>query len=168
MGQPRFQPMLPINENYYTATSPIIRLAAGSIIAGLLISLNTTPMKTPQMTMPHHMKLSALIMTIMGLTLALELITMTNKSTKPSKPHTFSNLLMYFNTLIHRSLTLLNLKFSQNTATHLTDLTWYENIGPKWMTKSQTNPITTMSSQKGLIKIYLTSFLLSITMLLLT
>nr|YP_010602109.1 NADH dehydrogenase subunit 5 [Pelodiscus shipian]WAM65111.1 NADH dehydrogenase subunit 5 [Pelodiscus shipian] len=167
MGQPRFQPMLPINENYHTATNPIIRLATGSIIAGLLISLNTTPMKTPQMTMPHHMKMSALIMTIMGLTLALELITVTNKSTKPSKTHTFSNLLMYFNTLIHRSLTLLNLKFSQNTATHLTDLIWYENIGPKWVTKSQTNPITTTSSQKGLIKIYLTSFLLSITMLLL-
>nr|UMB50743.1 NADH dehydrogenase subunit 5 [Palea steindachneri] len=166
-GQPRFQPMLPINENHPTITNPIIRLAMGSIAAGLLISLNTTPMKTPQMTMPHYMKTSALIMTVLGLTLALELITMTNKTTKPSKTHTFSNLLMYFNILTHRSSALSNLKFSQNTATHLTDLVWYETIGPKWVTKSQTNLITTTSTQKGLIKIYLTSFLLSIAMLLL-
>nr|YP_006303647.1 NADH dehydrogenase subunit 5 [Rafetus swinhoei]ADV42007.1 NADH dehydrogenase subunit 5 [Rafetus swinhoei] len=166
-GQPRFQPMLLINENQPASTNPIIRLAVGSIIAGLLISLNTTPMKTPQMTMPYHMKTSALMMTILGLILALELITMTNKTTKPSKSHTFSNLLMYFNTLTHRSLTMMNLKFSQNIATHLTDLIWYEDIGPKWTTKSQTTPITTTSTQKGLIKIYLTSFLLSITMLLL-
>nr|ARR28353.1 NADH dehydrogenase subunit 5 [Apalone spinifera] len=166
-GQPRFQPMLMINENHSTSTNPIIRLALGSIIAGLLIASNTIPMKTPQMTMPHYMKTSALIVTILGLILAMELITMTNKTTKPSKPHTFSNLLMYFNVLTHRSLSMLNLKFSQNTATHLTDLIWYENIGPKWMTKSQTTPITASSSQKGLIKIYLTSFLLSTIILLL-
>nr|YP_010042819.1 NADH dehydrogenase subunit 5 [Amyda cartilaginea]QPC56551.1 NADH dehydrogenase subunit 5 [Amyda cartilaginea] len=164
-GQPRFQPMLMINENCPKTINPIIRLAMGSIIAGLLISLNTTPMKTPQMTMPHHMKMSALMVTILGLILAMELITLTNKTTKPSKTHAFSNLLMYFNTLTHRSLTLLNLKFSQNTATHLTDLIWYENMGPKWLTKLQTNPITTTSTQKGLIKIYLTSFLLSIILL---
>nr|YP_009113410.1 NADH dehydrogenase subunit 5 [Chitra indica]AFC36246.1 NADH dehydrogenase subunit 5 [Chitra indica] len=166
-GPPRFQPMLPINENHYTATNPIIRLAMGSIIAGLLISSNTIPMKTPQMTMPYHMKTSALIMTAIGLILATELITMTNKTTKPSKIHTLSSLLMHFNTLVHRSLPMQNLKLSQNTATHLTDLIWYENIGPKWMTKMQTTPITTTSTQKGLIKIYLTSFLLSITVLLL-
>nr|YP_004733955.1 NADH dehydrogenase subunit 5 [Pelochelys cantorii]AEI26029.1 NADH dehydrogenase subunit 5 [Pelochelys cantorii]AEI26042.1 NADH dehydrogenase subunit 5 [Pelochelys cantorii]WEU54019.1 NADH dehydrogenase subunit 5 [Pelochelys cantorii]WFG80001.1 NADH dehydrogenase subunit 5 [Pelochelys cantorii]WFG80014.1 NADH dehydrogenase subunit 5 [Pelochelys cantorii] len=165
-GPPRFQPMLSINENHHTATNPIIRLAMGSIIAGLLISSNTLPMKTPQMTMPLHMKTSALIVTILGLMLATELITITNKTMKPSKTHTLSNLLMHFNTLIHRSLSVQNLKLSQNTATHLTDLTWYENIGPKWMTKLQTTPITTTSTPKGLIKTYLTSFLLSITMLL--
>nr|YP_009520494.1 NADH dehydrogenase subunit 5 [Nilssonia nigricans]AUZ97269.1 NADH dehydrogenase subunit 5 [Nilssonia nigricans] len=166
-GQPRFQPMISMNENNPTMINPIMRLATGSIIAGLLISLNTTPMKMPQMTMPHYMKMSALTMTMMGLIMAIELITLTNKTTKPSKTHTSSNLLVYFNTLIHRSMTLSNLKFSQNTATHLTDLIWYENMGPKWLTKSQTNPITTTSTQKGLIKIYLTSFLLSITILLL-
>nr|AEC04366.1 NADH dehydrogenase subunit 5 [Pelochelys cantorii] len=166
-GQPHFQPMLMINENHPTSTNPIIRLALGSIIAGLLISSNTIPMKTPQMTMPYYMKMSALIVTVLGLILAMELITMTNKTTKPSKPHTFSNLLMYFNILTHRSLSTLNLKFSQNTATHLTDLIWYENIGPKWMTKSQATPITTTSTQKGLIKAYLTSFLLSTIILLL-
>nr|AMM04569.1 NADH dehydrogenase subunit 5 [Nilssonia formosa] len=166
-GQPRFQPMLLLNENHPTMINPIMRLATGSIIAGLLISLNTTPMKMPQMTMPYYMKMSALTMTMMGLIMAIELITLTNKITKPSKTHTSSNLLMYFNTLTHRSMTLLNLKFSQNTATHLTDLVWYENIGPKWLTKSQTNPITTTSTQKGLIKIYMTSFLLSIIILLL-
>nr|YP_002970912.1 NADH dehydrogenase subunit 5 [Trionyx triunguis]BAH79154.1 NADH dehydrogenase subunit 5 [Trionyx triunguis] len=166
-GQPRFQPMHPINENRPTNTNPIIRLAAGSIIAGLLISSNTVTTNPTQMTMPHHMKTSALTMTILGLILAAELITMTNKTTKPSKTHTLSNLLMHFNTLLHRSLPMLNLKFSQNTATHLTDLTWYENTGPKLMTKLQTAPITMTSTQKGLIKMYLTSFLLTITMLLL-
>nr|YP_009309253.1 NADH dehydrogenase subunit 5 [Mauremys leprosa]AJY78559.1 NADH dehydrogenase subunit 5 [Mauremys leprosa] len=166
-GQPRYPSIMLLNENNPAVINPITRLAMGSIIAGLIISLNTMPLKTPPTTMPTYMKIAALTMTTLGLVLALELISMTNKmSTKPSNIHNFSNSLAYFNTLVHRLFPTINLKFSQNTATHLIDLSWYENIGPKGLTKSQITPITLISSQKGLIKIYMTSFILSIMLLL--
>nr|YP_009180347.1 NADH dehydrogenase subunit 5 [Aldabrachelys gigantea]ALL96795.1 NADH dehydrogenase subunit 5 [Aldabrachelys gigantea] len=169
-GLPRYYPTMLLNENNPEIINPITRLAAGSIAAGLIISLNITPLKTPPTTMPTHIKVTALVMTILGLLLALELITMTNKMTpKPSNIHNLSNLLMHFNTLTHRSFPMANLKFNQNIATHLTDLSWYENIGPKGLTKSQITPITFISSsQKGLIKTYMTSFILSIMLLMIT
>nr|YP_009113397.1 NADH dehydrogenase subunit 5 [Cyclemys pulchristriata]AFA33937.1 NADH dehydrogenase subunit 5 [Cyclemys pulchristriata] len=164
--QPRYPSMMLLNENNPTIINPITRLAMGSIIAGLIISLNITPLKTPPMTMPTYIKIAALMVTTLGLLLALELTSMANKmSTKPSNIHNFSNSLAYFNTLIHRLLPATNMKFSQNTATHLIDLSWYENIGPKGLAKSQMTPITLISSQKGLIKIYMTSFILSIMLL---
>nr|YP_010591625.1 NADH dehydrogenase subunit 5 [Batagur dhongoka]WAB51619.1 NADH dehydrogenase subunit 5 [Batagur dhongoka] len=165
-GHPRYPPTTLLNENNPTITNPITRLAVGSIIAGLIISLNIVPLKTLPMTMPLYIKIAALTMTALGLLLSMELTTMTNKMpSKPSNIQKFSNSLAYFNTLFHRLLPTLNLKFSQNTATHLMDLTWYENIGPKGLTKSQISPITLITSQKGLIKIYMTSFILSITLL---
>nr|YP_008992996.1 NADH dehydrogenase subunit 5 [Cyclemys tcheponensis]AEZ35308.1 NADH dehydrogenase subunit 5 [Cyclemys tcheponensis] len=165
-GQPRYPSMMLLNENNPTIINPITRLAVGSIIAGLIISLNTMPLKTQPMTMPTYIKIAALMVTTLGLLLALELTSMANKMlTKPSNIHNFSNSLTYFNTLIHRLLPTTNMKFSQNTATHLIDLSWYENIGPKGLAKSQMTPITLISSQKGLIKIYMTSFILSIMLL---
>nr|QKE47587.1 NADH dehydrogenase subunit 5 [Sacalia quadriocellata] len=165
-GQPRYPSTTLLNENNPAIINSIARLAVGSIIAGLIISLNTMPLKTPPMTMPTYIKIAALAVTTLGLLLALELISMTNKmSTKPSNIHNFSNSLAHFNTLIHRLLPATNLKFSQNTATHLIDLSWYEGIGPKGLTKSQITPITMISLQKGLIKIYMTSFILSIMLL---
>nr|WPT26032.1 NADH dehydrogenase subunit 5 [Caretta caretta] len=167
-GHPRYPSTLLLNENNPTIINPITRLAMGSIVAGLLISLNITPLKTPPTTMPTYIKITTLTVTILGLLLALELITMVNKTQKPSNTHNFSNSLAYFNTLMHRSLPMVNLKFSQNIATHLIDQSWYENVGPKGLSKSQITPITTSSaSQKGLIKIYMTSFILSMTLLLL-
>nr|YP_006665971.1 NADH dehydrogenase subunit 5 [Natator depressus]AFP52708.1 NADH dehydrogenase subunit 5 [Natator depressus] len=169
-GHPRYPSTLLLNENNPTIINPITRLAMGSIVAGLLISLNITPLKTPPTTMPTYIKITTLTVMMLGLLLALELTMMTNKTTqKPSNIHNFSNSLAYFNILTHRSLPMTNLKFSQNIATHLMDLTWYENIGPKGLSKLQITPITiTSSSQKGLIKIYMTSFILSMTLLLLT
>ncbi|YP_002726516.1 NADH dehydrogenase subunit 5 (mitochondrion) [Eretmochelys imbricata] len=167
-GNPRYPSTLLLNENNPTIINPITRLAMGSIIAGLLISLNIAPLKTPPTTMPTYIKTTALTMTILGLLLALELTMMMNKTQKPSNIHNLSNLLAYFNTLMHRSLPMMNLKFSQNITTHLIDLAWYENVGPKGLSKSQITPITiSSSSQKGLIKIYMTSFILSLTLLML-
>nr|WES13597.1 NADH dehydrogenase subunit 5 [Batagur affinis affinis] len=165
-GRPRYPPTALLNENNPTIINPITRLAIGSIITGLVISLNTMPLKTPPTTMPLYIKIAALVMTALGLLLSMELTTMANKMLpKPSNTHNFSSSLAYFNILLHRLLPTLNLKFSQNTATHLMDLTWYENIGPKGLAKSQIAPITAITSQKGLIKIYMTSFILSITLL---
>nr|YP_004717947.1 NADH dehydrogenase subunit 5 [Acestrorhynchus sp. NM-2010]BAK42002.1 NADH dehydrogenase subunit 5 [Acestrorhynchus sp. NM-2010] len=165
MGSPRFLPLSPINENCPTMMKPIKRLAWGSIIAGLLITTNLLPHKTPIMTMPPLLKLAALLVTLTGLLTAMELTSMTTKQAKitPTLPlHNFSNMLGYFPSIIHRLTPKLNLTLGQLLATQLTDQTWFEKAGPKGLTSTQIKASTAVSNiQQGMIKTYLTIFLLT-------
>nr|BAV71754.1 NADH dehydrogenase subunit 5 [Acanthocobitis sp. Puma Loach] len=167
MGTPRFLALSPINENNPSVINPIKRLAWGSIIAGLIITSNFLPSKTPIMTMPMTLKLTALAVTIMGLLMALELAALTTKQfkTNPStKMHHFSNMLGFFPPIIHRLIPKLNLVLGQSIATQLVDQTWFETAGPKGVSSSQIKMAKTISNiQRGMIKTYLTIFLLSTT-----
>nr|YP_008379317.1 NADH dehydrogenase subunit 5 [Dawkinsia denisonii]AGS13079.1 NADH dehydrogenase subunit 5 [Dawkinsia denisonii] len=165
MGTPRFLPLSPINENDLLAINPIKRLAWGSIIAGLIITQSFPPMKTPIMTMPMIMKTAALAVTIIGLLTAMELTNMTSKQVKitpMTKIHHFSNMLGFFPMIIHRLLPKLKLTLGQTAATQL-DKTWLKNIGPKNLALTQTtmSKITNDITQ-GMIKTYLTIFLLTL------
>nr|YP_009048845.1 NADH dehydrogenase subunit 5 [Plestiodon elegans]AID52471.1 NADH dehydrogenase subunit 5 [Plestiodon elegans] len=152
-----------MGENNKTMTNPIIRLALGSIAAGLLITSTMLPTKTTMMTMSTLTKLSALLVTIFGLLYALELATQTSTLMAPkhSKLGNFSNQLGFFNTITHRIQPNTLLTQGQNLATHLTDLLWYEKIGPKMTTTTNMPMINNISTaNKGLIKAYLTIFVL--------
>nr|NP_795752.1 NADH dehydrogenase subunit 5 [Dallia pectoralis]BAC58157.1 NADH dehydrogenase subunit 5 [Dallia pectoralis] len=168
MGFPRFNSISPINENNPSIINPLKRLAWGSIVAGLIITLNFLPSKTPIMSMPLLLKISALLVSLLGLLIALELASLTSKTFK-SHPnmalYTFSNLLGFFPTIIHRMAPNLNLVLGQKIATQLVDQTWFEKGGPKGVT-SLNLPLITLTSdtQKGLIKTYLTLFFLTFTL----
>nr|AIS35790.1 NADH dehydrogenase subunit 5 [Plestiodon elegans] len=166
---PRSGPMINMSENNKTLTNPIIRLALGSIIAGLLISSTILPMKTTAMTMSTTTKLSALLVTILGLLYALELAAQTTTliPLKHTKLNKFSNQLGFFNLTVHRTQPNMTLKQGQNLATHLNDLIWYEKTGPK-LISSASLPIShnISTANKGLIKAYLTTFILLTTTLL--
>nr|WNH22060.1 NADH dehydrogenase subunit 5 [Cruriraja rugosa] len=166
MNSPRFPSLTPINENNPMVLKPIKRLAYGSILAGLLITSNMTPTKTQIMTMSPILKLSAIIVTIIGLLLALELANLTKYQLKISPTmltHNFSNLLGYFPTIIHRLPPKINLHWAQTASTHLIDLTWTEKMGPKNMLVQQLSMIKlTTSPQQGFIKIYLMIFFLTL------
>nr|WNH38451.1 NADH dehydrogenase subunit 5 [Chaetodon trifascialis] len=165
MGYPRFNSLIPINENDPKVINPIKRLAWGSIIAGLLITAHVIPMKTPIMTMPPLLKLAALLVTIVGLLLALELASLTNKQVnmKPqSTPHHFSNMLGFFPIIIHRLMPKLSLILGQKIANQMLDQSWLEKTGPKTITSANVSMATsTSNAQRGVIKIYLTLFLLT-------
>nr|BBG74510.1 NADH dehydrogenase subunit 5 [Benthalbella linguidens] len=168
MGHPRFLPLSPINENNPMVINPIKRLAWGSIIAGLLLTSNFLPLKTPVMTMPPLLKLSALIVTILGLLIALELASLTSKQfkTTPWLPaHNFSNMLGYFPAIIHRLTPKMNLTLGQTIASQMVDQTWLEKSGPK-ATVSILMPLASSTSniQQGMIKTYLALFLLTLTL----
>nr|AGZ18978.1 NADH dehydrogenase subunit 5 [Gymnopis multiplicata] len=157
MNQPRGIPMQPINENNNTLINPIKRLAWGSIFAGFLITMNMPLSKTQTMTMPLMLKLAAILVTILGVMLSFDL--MTKPKNQTNKMHKFSNLLGYFTTMLHRTITKLHLTFGQTIATNTTDLIWLETSGPKGLSTQQLPIIKTLTNiQQGMMKTYLTIF----------
>ncbi|NP_818810.1 NADH dehydrogenase subunit 5 (mitochondrion) [Chanos chanos] len=172
MGTPRFLPLSPINENNPSVINPIKRLAWGSIIAGLIITSNFLPHKTPVMTMPMILKLAALGVTILGLLTAMELASMTNKQFKTTPiilTHNFSNMLGYFPAAIHRLLPKINLTLGQTIASQTVDQTWFEAAGPKGLSALQVKmSAITSDTQRGMIKTYLTIFLITTSLAVLT
>nr|AYN73470.1 NADH dehydrogenase subunit 5 [Galbula albirostris] len=159
----------PLNENDPMITNPIMRLALGSVMAGLIISSYTLPTKTYPMTMPSSTKTAAIIATLLGVVLALELLNMTHSmiSPKQTTPLNFSYMLGYFNLLTHRTTTLKLMNAGQTIASHIIDLSWYKKAGPEGLAQLQRMISKTSTTfHTGLIKSYLGSFALSILLLL--
>nr|UMB50500.1 NADH dehydrogenase subunit 5 [Euchilichthys sp. 'Kinganga'] len=162
MASPRFLPLSPINENHPAVTAPIERLAWGSIIAGLIITSNFLPLKTPTMTMPLSLKLAALTVTITGLIIAFALATATTKQIKITPTlvlHNFSNMLGFFPPIIHRLMPKLNLALGKQATKF--DRQWLE-MGPKGLHPLH-HAVSSMfdSPNSNIIKIYLTFYLVS-------
>nr|QNS38496.1 NADH dehydrogenase subunit 5 [Pomatorhinus ruficollis] len=163
-GFVRIPPLTPMNENNPLVISPITRLALGSIMAGFLITSYIPPTKTPPMTMPLSIKITALLVTALGIAIALELSKMTQTLilTKQSTFYNFSISLGYFNPLMHRHSSTNLLTGGQNIASHLIDLSWFKLLGPEGLANLQltaTKAATPLHS--GLMKAYLGSFALS-------
>nr|YP_010000375.1 NADH dehydrogenase subunit 5 [Oriolus oriolus]QOD96248.1 NADH dehydrogenase subunit 5 [Oriolus oriolus] len=170
-GYVRIPPLVPVNENNPAVLSSLTRLALGSIVAGFLITSYILPPKTPPMTMPLSIKITALVVTVLGIALALELSKMAQTLIRPKRTRfsDFSTSLGYFNPLMHRFTTTSLLGGGQNIASHLVDLSWFKMLGPEGLASLQlmaTKAATTLHS--GLIKAYLGSFALSILIILLS
>nr|YP_004347649.1 NADH dehydrogenase subunit 5 [Marilyna darwinii]BAK10052.1 NADH dehydrogenase subunit 5 [Marilyna darwinii] len=172
MGHPRFNSLSPINENNPAVINPLKRLAWGSIVAGLLLTSNFLPNKIPVMTMPITAKLGAMLVTLTGLLIALELSSLSSKQLKPTPqiaPHHFSNMLGFFPTIFHRLFPKINLSLGQTIANQMIDLTWLENTGPKAIANISRPLAANISNiQQGSIKTYLVIFLLTSLLTLLT
>nr|YP_009872247.1 NADH dehydrogenase subunit 5 [Otaria byronia]QKS34376.1 NADH dehydrogenase subunit 5 [Otaria byronia]QQW47930.1 NADH dehydrogenase subunit 5 [Otaria byronia] len=164
LGQPRFNSTITVNENNPLLINPIKRLLLGSIFAGYLMTLNIPPKMIPQLTMPHYLKLTALTVTLLGFTLALELSTtsLNLKLKHASTLSKFSNLLGYFPTIIHRLVPTMNLSTSQKLASTLMDMIWLEHLLPKSVSHLSVKSSVTISNQKGLIKLYFLSFMITL------
>nr|YP_010947186.1 NADH dehydrogenase subunit 5 [Elephantulus myurus]WGO62113.1 NADH dehydrogenase subunit 5 [Elephantulus myurus] len=163
LGQPRYMPMISSNENNPNLINPIKRLAIGSIFAGYILTSFIPPSSTPLLTMPTYMKMAAMAVTILGFILAMELNTLTTnlKLNPPSPSHNFSNLLGYFPTTMHRLPTYESLNSSLNLALMTLDQIWLENVLPKNLSTLHKITSINLSNQKGLIKLYFMSFLVT-------
>nr|WDE86610.1 NADH dehydrogenase subunit 5 [Vireo solitarius] len=170
-GFVRIPPLTPMNENNPAILQPLTRLALGSITAGFLITSYIVPTKTPPMTMPTSIKMAAILVTILGIALALELSKLTQTLMTP-KRNTFSDFstsLGYFNPLMHRPSTMALLGGGQNIATHLVDYSWYKMMGPEGLASLQQMAAKTLTTlHTGQIKAYLGAFALSILIILTT
>nr|ANE10985.1 NADH dehydrogenase subunit 5 [Lanius sphenocercus sphenocercus] len=170
-GFVRISPLTPMNENNPAILSSITRLAMGSIVAGLLITSYILPTKTPPLTMPLSIKLTALTVTLLGAALALELskVSQTLISPKRNRFSDFSTALGYFNPLIHRFSTMSLLSGGQKISLHLIDLSWYKMLGPEGLANLQVMASKTATTlHTGLIKSYLGAFALSILIMLMS
>nr|YP_009520101.1 NADH dehydrogenase subunit 5 [Proechimys trinitatis]ATB18518.1 NADH dehydrogenase subunit 5 [Proechimys trinitatis] len=163
LNNPRFNFTYHMNEKTPSMINPIKRLAVGSILAGFIMTYNIPITNTPQMTMPQNMKISALILTILGFTIAMELNSMTKnlKMNYSSKPSNFSNMLGYFPMLSHRIFPHTNLATGQNLAFSMVDSIWLEKITPKHISIVQTKASMLISTQVGMLKLYFLSFFIT-------
>nr|YP_010977671.1 NADH dehydrogenase subunit 5 [Goniurosaurus bawanglingensis]WOA02157.1 NADH dehydrogenase subunit 5 [Goniurosaurus bawanglingensis] len=172
MKTPRHMPTTQLLEVHQNQTSPLMRLAAGSMITGLFIINTMIPKKLTTMTMTTPTKLAALLVTLVGLLSALELANKTTllTTTNKMKPNIMSTQLLFFNTIMHRKTTAVTLNSGHKMALQLNDLLWYEKLGPNMLATMSINLSNKLSSlQKGIIKTYLTTFsTLSVMLLLLT
>nr|YP_010758133.1 NADH dehydrogenase subunit 5 [Macroscelides flavicaudatus]WEW63443.1 NADH dehydrogenase subunit 5 [Macroscelides flavicaudatus] len=166
LGQPRFQALITSNENNMNLMNPIKRLALGSLFAGYILSNLIPPTSTPELTMPFSLKITAAMVTIMGFTMAMELnsFTLNLNLNQPHSTYKFSNQLGYFPTTMHRLPTSMSLNTSLNMATTTMDMSWLESIIPKNIAAMQKMASTNTSNQKGLIKLYFMSFLITLTL----
>nr|QOJ45086.1 NADH dehydrogenase subunit 5 [Allobates grillisimilis] len=162
LNSPRSNPLIFTNENNPTAMNPIKRLATGSILAGLILNQLIIPSSPLILTMPLYMKITALLVSIAGFLIAIDLASLS--WTKISHKN-FSKSIntSFYPTIIHRATPSLALNFSLQTSSHLIDTLWLEKIGPKGLAKSQLPPIMkNQEVQQGLIKIYLSIFMASL------
>nr|YP_004123280.1 NADH dehydrogenase subunit 5 [Rattus tunneyi]ADD46527.1 NADH dehydrogenase subunit 5 [Rattus tunneyi] len=168
MTKPRYSPLITINENNPNLINPIKRLALGSIAAGFLISLNIPPTNIQVLTMPWYLKMTALFITILGFAIALELnnltlnLSSTNKATRPSL---FSTSLGYYPSIMHRTVPQKTLDSSYKMSLNLLDLIWLEKTIPKSTSITHTHLSKMMANQKGLVKLYFLSFLITISLI---
>nr|YP_009632688.1 NADH dehydrogenase subunit 5 [Rheodytes leukops]QBX97540.1 NADH dehydrogenase subunit 5 [Rheodytes leukops] len=147
-GHPMHQP-LPHYEENPKCTKPITQLAKWSIVAGLFMSLAMHPSQIPPLTLPTSYKLTALMIMLTSLLIATNLTNMTHQ--KPMQAYT--------TTTTHRITSTTTLSKAEKESTRLMDQLWYSNLGPEEITKYQKPPIMMTTSQKGLIKTYLLSFI---------
>nr|YP_010985583.1 NADH dehydrogenase subunit 5 [Chiromyscus langbianis]WOK81855.1 NADH dehydrogenase subunit 5 [Chiromyscus langbianis] len=167
MTKPRYSPLIIMDESNPDLINPIKRLALGSIFAGFLISLNIPPTSIPVLTMPWYLKITALLVSILGFAMALELNNLTLKFSMKttSKPMSFSTSLGYFPSIIHRIIPQKTLNSSHKMSSNLLDSTWLENSIPKSTSITHTYMSQMMSNQKGLVKLYFLSFLVTISLI---
>nr|YP_004021641.1 NADH dehydrogenase subunit 5 [Leggadina lakedownensis]ABX75328.1 NADH dehydrogenase subunit 5 [Leggadina lakedownensis] len=164
MTKPRFPPVIIINENNPNIINPIKRLALGSIMGGFIISLNIPPTNLQILTMPPYLKTMALLISILGFTVSLELNNLTLKFSLPkNNPRTsFSTSLGYFPSIMHRIIPLSTLNTSLKLSSSTLDSIWLEKAIPKSISTMHMNMSKMTTNQKGLVKLYFMSFLISI------
>nr|YP_004021739.1 NADH dehydrogenase subunit 5 [Pseudomys chapmani]ABX75339.1 NADH dehydrogenase subunit 5 [Pseudomys chapmani] len=164
MSKPRYPPTISMNENNPNIINPIKRLALGSILAGFILSISIPPANTQTLTMPWYLKFTALMVSILGFLISLELNNLTLKLLQPKNNiySSFSTALGYYPMIMHRILPKKTLNSSFKTSLNTMDLIWLEKTFPKSISTMNTNMIKTLTNQKGMVKLYFMSFLISI------
>nr|WAB70044.1 NADH dehydrogenase subunit 5 [Osteocephalus mimeticus] len=160
MQHPRCNTIMYTNENNPTIINPIKRLALGSVIAGLIINQIILPTSPMTLTMPPYIKITALVVSILGFLIALDLASFSWTKTPTLLNSSKQINTAFYPTTVHRLVPSFLLNFGLRISSHLIDTLWLEKMGPKGLAKLQLPPITkNQEVQQGLIKTYLSIFI---------
>nr|AGN71164.1 NADH dehydrogenase subunit 5 [Dyscophus antongilii] len=170
MNNPRTNPNITINENDPLITNPLKRLAIATIISGPIIFQLIIPNNPMTHTMPSLMKLTALMISITAFIVAIDLAKLSWPSLPPTSQAISKTLdTAFFTNILHRLLPNSTLNMGLRTMSHLLDTIWLEKIGPKGLSSSQMPMVKNLqNTQLGLIKTYLSTFILTLVMSLIT
>nr|YP_010990134.1 NADH dehydrogenase subunit 5 [Bungarus multicinctus]ACB36662.1 NADH dehydrogenase subunit 5 [Bungarus multicinctus]WOV69009.1 NADH dehydrogenase subunit 5 [Bungarus multicinctus] len=141
---------------------PLFRLTIMTILAGTMTKL-TTLQNTALPTMPKMIKFSALIATLVGISLSNDFLQVVHHfpPNKPKTLNTFFNQLAFSN-IPHRSMTMKTLMMSQQISTELVDLWALEVWGPKGLSNTMIPMIHLSTQQKNMIKNYMSTFTITL------
>nr|UBD07302.1 NADH dehydrogenase subunit 5 [Synapturanus sp. MHNL 19901] len=169
MTHTRTNPLTCYDENTTLIFNPLKRLALGSIIAGLLLYQLIIPNNPVTHTMSTSAKMTAIVITLLAFILAADLAKLASSSNPPMTPPVTKTNTNFYPITLHRIIPGSSLKTGLLIATHILELTWLEKMGPKGLTHSQLPPIKMLqNSNLGLIKTYLSIFVLTLIVLMIT
>nr|BCG05748.1 NADH dehydrogenase subunit 5 [Glandirana rugosa] len=164
MSSPRTKSTILFDENDPHILNSLTRLTIGSILAGLLIFYVTFPDHPIVLTMPTHMKLTALSVTMIAFYVAHDLAS-TSWTAYPSK-YTISKKFnpLFFNQIVHRTSSDVVLNSAGQILGHLLDSLLLKKFGPDHVKHTQLQPTKVVQmSQTGLIKTYLSVLFITMT-----
>nr|BBO49580.1 NADH dehydrogenase subunit 5 [Breviceps mossambicus] len=163
MYSPRSNTTIIVNENTPKITNPLKRLVYGSITTGFIIHQLILPPTPMTHTMPTHLKISALLVTVLAFIIAVDLAT-TSWSNSPTH-HAPSKTLntAFYPSIMHAWSSSAFMNLGQTITSHLLDTTWLEKIGPKGLTYLQLPPMKIIqSAHTGMIKTYLSALTITL------
>nr|ALE33703.1 NADH dehydrogenase subunit 5 [Acanthosaura lepidogaster] len=154
---PNHKPVTLFSESNKTQTKPLIRLTLTTIMMGP--ALFTTMLDSPA-TLTTLMKLLPLAAMLTGAYLAIEFVLHNTKFNQDNNTTKLLNSLAFFK-ILHRALPHASLNSSYLLSHQLTDLVWLEKSGPSATKSINLSQSKITSSQKGLMKNYLMSLLIT-------
>nr|YP_010130636.1 NADH dehydrogenase subunit 5 [Diploderma micangshanensis]QPZ51735.1 NADH dehydrogenase subunit 5 [Diploderma micangshanensis] len=156
---PNHKPMMLFSESNKSQTKPLIRLTLTTIILGPMLTAMTLDTTT---TLTMLKKLTPTMAMATGAYLALESFNLhTNLNQKHNTVKLLNNLSFF--KLLHRNLPNTSLNSSYLLSHQLTDLVWLEKSGPTMANTVNLTQSKITTSQKGLMKNYLLSLLITAT-----
>nr|QUS63997.1 NADH dehydrogenase subunit 5 [Diploderma vela] len=156
---PNHKPTTLFSESNKTQTKPLIRLTLVTITLGPTLA---SIMLDSTSTLTTLSKLTPVLAMTTGAYLALEFFYHPTNFNQKNYTKKLLNNLAFFK-LLHRSLPNISLNFSYTLSHQLTDLVWLEKSGPMMTNTINLTQSKITASQKGLMKNYLLSLLVTVT-----
>nr|APT42094.1 NADH dehydrogenase subunit 5 [Salmacis bicolor rarispina] len=165
LDDPSLNSLSPIGEENANLTNSLLRLSTGTIIAGWLFS--TFIINAPSFNVQASDKSLPLIVTIAGTLILIVSMKFLSSSLFNALPLHTSAMQWFFVDIMHSIILLTSFLSSLFFATRTLDRGWQEDLGPKGIATSTSYATkTNQESQTGLIKRYITSSIITISILL--
>nr|ARO89834.1 NADH dehydrogenase subunit 5 [Tripneustes gratilla] len=163
-SNPSVNALSPIGEENKNLNNALLRLSIGTIISGWFFS--NFIFSLPSFNIPSTTKSIPLIVTILGISILFIGLAFLTRSPLSSNIHSTITTQWFFVDIAHSVSTLFSFISSLLLASRTLDRGWQESVGPQGIAQTSTFlSKTNQSSQVGLIKRYILSSILSVTLI---